>query len=453
MNRRLLCLCIAVALVFGGCATLTRTETETYTIVMRDTTMIKEANNAPGQRENGVVYPSTRMDTIEHPVTEYDSTHDRYYPNFLRAGVFEAAGLFGTGNSSNGIGGGLFGVYGLADSSFAQHGNSKTFTGEMLRFFPYETRLRWFHDSPNWTIGTAAYEIWAPEADFSKAITGIFPIYIRKRYFLREQIPYVIVEPTVGIGIIPTPMNYINLGVTLDVGSLGGMNFHAYLGYIAGTQLFGQLDSSLQSHHVSQSSSFPYFGLGVSMLDFVNTVAETQHEWKDYTQSSLEVTPFNLTVLHSLRGDSSLFGPSSSFLTGIAARLATVEYPIWHFGGNVNIGTSLINFIAPSATHGGLGILPLRLGYRILLIPDELTNESFAEINYYPSSFWNIADRISLDLKLLRVNLTLGYVDGSRGGIFTSHWLPYANAFSDLYFGVGIGLGGHIFNLGDLTPW
>ena len=143
------------------------------------------------------------------------------------------------------------------------------------------------------------------------------PIYIRKRYFLREQIPYVIVQPTVGIGIIPTPMNYINLGVTLDVGSLGGMNLHAYLGYIAGTQFFGSLDSSLQNHHLSQSSSFPYFGLGVSAFDFVNTVDETQHEWKEYRQSSLEVTWFNLTAIHSFHGDSSLFGPVRGLLPGL----------------------------------------------------------------------------------------------------------------------------------------
>ena len=119
----------------------------------------------------------------------------------------------------------------------------------------------------------------------------------------------------------------------------------------------------------------------------------------------------------------------------------------------MNVGTSLLNFMATGATHGGIGVLPLRLGYRVLLIPEELTNESTAELNYYPSSFWNIYDRLSLDIKIMRVNLTLGYTDGSRGAIFTSHWLPYANTFSDFYFGLGIGLGGRTFNLGDLTPW
>ena len=435
---------IAIAAVLSGC--VTRTEIETYTITTRDTTVTEKMHNAPGQRDNGVVYPTSREYNEVGNVTDYDSIHLRRYPAFLRYGVVEFASFIGTGNTANGFGGGQFGVFGLFDTLMGWSGHAKTFPGEMFRLMPMEYRLRWFRDSPNWTIGTAFGEAWVPEADFNKSIIGLFPLYIRKRFFLREKIPYLIFEPTFGIGALP--WQYINIGATLDLGSLGGFNIRAYLGYIAGTRIFnvGNGDSA-------RTSAFPYVGLGLSVLDFVNTVEETQQEWSQYKQSSLEVGILNMTVLHSFSGGNSILNTSLGFPTGLAFRFATVTYPLWHFGGDLNVGTSLFNLVVLSQDVGGLGILPLRVGYRMLLLPDELTNEPFFEYNYYPSSFVHIGDKLTLaPLSRFTVNAFLGYVSGSRNGLVGNGWLTSANAFSGVYFGIGIGYDA-MFNLSDLTPW
>jgi len=447
------CIVLVGAALLTGCSTfsnttITRTEVESYTIVIRDTIVSQEANNAPGQRDNGVVYPSTKRDTIVNPITEYDSTHERYYPNFLRAGVFEMAGFVGTGQSSNGIGGGLFGAYGLADPSFGWSGNTALFTGEMFRLLPYEWRLRWFRDAPNWTIGISGFEMWQPQADINKAIMSIVPLYVRKRYFLREQIPYITIQPTVGIGFFPS--EYINLGATLDVGSLGGLNFHAYLGYIASMRFF-PISPSDTSNGTSHPNAFPYIGLGISVLDFVNTVPETQEEWKYYKQSSLEVSGLNMTVIHSFSDGNSIF--SSGFPTGIAMRIATVEYPLWVFGGDFAVGTSLLNLLVLNPSEGGLGILPIRASYRMLLLPDELTNEPFFEVNYYPSAFLNIGDKLTLDASRVTINVYLGYATGNTGSLFPNGWLSQTQGFSGLYLGIGLGFWDKMFNLNDLTPF
>lgn len=438
-----LCL-IVLAAILTGC--VTRTEVETYTITTRDTTVTEKMHNAPGQRDNGVVYPTSREYNQVGNVTDYDSIHLRQYPAFLRYGVVEFASFIGTGDASNGFGGGQFGVYGLFDTLMGWSGHGKAYPGWFIRLMPMEYRLRWFRDSPNWTIGTSIGEAWAPEADFNKSIIGLFPLYIHKRFFLRDKIPYLIFEPTFGIG--AWPWQYVNIGATLDLGSLGGFNMRAYLGYIAGTRLttFGNGD-------FVRTSSFPYFGLGMSVLDFVNTVQETQEEWSQYKQSSLEVGILNMTVLHSFTGGGSILGSTLGFPTGLAFRFATVTYPIWALGGNVNVGTSLFNLVVISQDAGGLGILPLRVGYRMLLLPDELTNEPFLEYNYYPSSFMHIGDKLTLaPMSRFTINAFIGYVSGARNALVGNGWLTAANTFSGAYFGIGIGYDA-MFNLSDLTQW
>src|SRR4051812_34148364 len=103
---------LLVGMLLASCA-ITRTETDYYTITIRDTTYREAVRNVPGSHEdNGVVFPSSRVTNISRNTVSYDSTHERRYPNFLRAGGIEFAGLIGS-SSTNGMGPGLFGLYSL----------------------------------------------------------------------------------------------------------------------------------------------------------------------------------------------------------------------------------------------------------------------------------------------------------------------------------------------------
>ncbi|MFN3781148.1 MAG: hypothetical protein ACK4SO_03105, partial [Candidatus Kapaibacteriota bacterium] len=65
---------IVLNIIVSACASLhTRTETETYTIVVRDTLNQIEVKNAPGRRDNGIVYPSSKVLESTRQVVTYDS--------------------------------------------------------------------------------------------------------------------------------------------------------------------------------------------------------------------------------------------------------------------------------------------------------------------------------------------------------------------------------------------
>src|ERR1043165_6575563 len=82
---------IALAAILSSCG-ITRTETDYYTITHHDTTSEAIRPNTPGSSEdNGVVFPSTRVTDVHRDLLQHDSTYDRKYPNFLRAGGLEFA--------------------------------------------------------------------------------------------------------------------------------------------------------------------------------------------------------------------------------------------------------------------------------------------------------------------------------------------------------------------------
>src|SRR5665213_2504550 len=242
--------CILVAALAAGLAgcishvesPITRTETDYYTITDRDTTVSETARNVPGSSaDNGVVFPSSRETYINRHTLSHDSTYDRKYPNFLRFGGIETAGLIGS-SSTNGLGPGLFGIFALfdnnqflatssgqqvfgtiyrpPDSLHPQNTNgNQVFKGELIRFMPYEYRLRWFNDAPNWTIGWSAIELLAPDENRDHWLTSYAAnVYLRRRIFLRDQIPYLIFSPFFGVSVFPS--GYINLGGELQFGSL-----------------------------------------------------------------------------------------------------------------------------------------------------------------------------------------------------------------------------------------
>lgn len=213
--------------------------------------------NAPGQRDNGIVYPTSRIVEMRRDISQIDSTTVREYPNFIRLALFESVGLLFSGKQENGISGGFLGIFGYFDEDYKnkKYAEKRSVSGAFYRIGIMEKRLRWFDDAADWTLGTSIYESFSGDMDASNTFTGISPIYLRKRYFIREKIPYITITPSLGISLIPD--QYINAGVSADIGSLGGLNFRSYLGIIAG---------------LGSKNACPYFGIGTSVLDFLNRV-------------------------------------------------------------------------------------------------------------------------------------------------------------------------------------
>lgn len=458
-NKILLAFSIALALSFLSCSSIqTRLEEDVYTVSVIDTTDKYFAVNAPENRDRGVVYPSSRRFETERVIVTKDSVVERYYPDFIRLGVFESVGLLFGGDPDLGLGTGMFGIFPDVENIKPEYEGSDgfLFKGGMYKFGIGEWRLRWFRDAKNWTWGVTLFEIIAPDARIEKALMS--PTFnIRKRYYFREKIPYVSFSPGVSFGIFPSV--FVNLNGAFELGSIGGFNIRAYLGLAAGTNMkgWGPEDMNLVelSNRVdeSQTSIIPYAGIGMSFLDFHNLVPETEKEWKDYDHSSWDVGLFQFGLIGAGQ-DQSVFGDSTkSILSGAYMRLlnASVALPI--LDNNFYVGSSLFNILAIGENAWGLGVLPIRAGYFATVIPDELTAEPFIEYNYYPTSFFNIGGRINLKIpsqNYLNFSVLIGYASGSASSDIDSGSKLNKNFgasmdWSGAYVGIGIGLFDRIF--------
>jgi hypothetical protein len=447
-------LTIAAATALGGCFSISRVETDIYTITQRDTTIREDVRNVPGERDNGTIYPSTRTVEISRNYIERDSVNERLYPAFLRFGGFEAAGLIGGGASTKGSGHGLFGLYDLITAKLPS--DTKIFGAYMYRLMPYEVRLRVFEDDPNWTVGTAAYETFIVQKDSNSELAsnerlqGYFPLYVRKRFFLRDKPPYAMVVPFLGIGLVPS--QYVNFGATFDVGSYGGFNLRAYAGYVAGTSLILQKPESSGNYDVS----FPYVGIGISTLDFVNKTEELFVEWKDHKHNAIEVSVLNFDLVYSATtkagsifkadspGGRTKADSTAGFPSGAIVRLGTATYPLPIADGHIFVGTSLFNLLGMARDEVAFGFLPIRAGYRMNLLEHDLNFEPFAEFTYYPSTAFQIGARASLKVyDWAQLNVVAGYVSGSLNldVLAKADWLKSYGDFSSVYIGVGIGVG------------
>lgn len=461
--------CIAIAL--GGCSvlpTITRTEQDVYTITQRDTTVNQQVRNAPGERDNGIIYPSSRTTEISHDVTQYDSVVTREYPNFIRLGLFESVGMIGTASGENSIRPGLFGVFydakDLLDISYLFDTTGKTkntesalFSGAIYRFGIGEWRLRWFRDAPNWTIGLTAFEMLIP-TNKREDVLASPTVSIRKRYYLREKIPYVSITPTVSMGIYPSLLG--NLSASIDVGSIGGLNLRGYVGYASGWNWSGSIFvQGTPKEQSGASSSFPYAGIGISVLDFLNRAEETEREWKDHEHSSWNIGLAQITFIKS-GADTSIFydknqksdqNPGGGPLSGGILRLAnaSVALPFWN--NQFYAGTSLLNMLALGQNQFGIGILPIRVGYWQTIINDEFSTEPFIEYNYFPSTFFHLGNRLNFRLSdQFNFTIAAGYASGSAisdSDLSKDILANFGNlsAFSGGYIGLGININDRIF--------
>jgi hypothetical protein len=437
----------------AGCFAVTRTETDLYTITIRDTTIREDAVNPPGEREGGTIYPSPRSVDISRRYLQKDSAVNRYYPAFLRFGGIETMSFLSVGTSTEGAGNGLFGLYDLA--KLRKKDETTFFGGYFYRLVPYEVRLRWFGDDPDWTLGTSVAEGFMRKLDSNSEfkpgeyLLSVLNGYVRKRIFLRDEAPYVMIVPYIGISAFPS--QYVNLGASLDIGSYGGFNLRAYLGYVNGTSSWfavNPLDSA------DYGAAFPYAGISVSALDFVNKTGELFVEWKDYRHNAIEVSGLNLDLVRSLGAVDAFNGDTitgaNPAISGFGLRLASANVPLPFGNRHFFVGTSLLNILALSSSEFAFGYLPIRVGYRHNLIPEQLNVEPFAELTYYPSTAFQLGARASLKISdWVQGNVMLAYATGSisddtKAGLeemFKGMDLSQAGSFSTVYLGVGVGFG------------
>ncbi len=421
---------------------VTRYEYDTYTITVRDSLIRENVRNAPGSGgDNGTVFPSSRTTKLSRESLSYDSTYERSYPLFLRYGGIEFAGMI-TGSSNPGLGSGILGLYTLLDSNTLTNISHRIlkdnvsrpnsiFKGRLFRLIPVEYQLHWFNEAPDWTIGWSAYESLARDDDGSNTLSSYFTnIYIRKRFWFRDKAPYLFASPFFGISLYPSV--YVNIGSELTFGSFGGFNLRAYAGLATGFTIGAG----------AKTITTPYLGLGVSALDFINKVSETQHEWKDYLHSAVEVSALDIDLLDGFAGYPNLFQlPGSVAITGINLQLATAHFPLDILDGKFWAGTSLFKFFALGYNQALLSVLPLRIGYRQYLIAEDLTAEPFIEVNYYPSSFINIGGRLRLNtFHDMTVGLILGFAYGSTGAFYNRILVSQGSAIqsdvSSVYLGI-----------------
>ncbi len=440
---------VILVLSIVSCGTITRTERDVHTITDKDTLVTYHVTNHPGNRDNGVIYPSSKVVMPERLLDQQDSVVERYYPDFIRLGLFESVATIG-GNNDFSIGTGLLGIFPDFDKLADTYRGNKDyfFTGGIYRIGIIEHRLRWFRDSKNWTIGTHGVEFIIPDARGEKMLMSVLPLYLRKRYYLREEIPYIALTPSIGFGFYPS--YYTNISASLEFGSLGGLNLRAYVGFAAGYNPSYSpqvINNDYQTKGEGTSSVVPYIGLGISFLDFHNLVRETETEWKDHEHSGWNIGLMQFMMLSSNASSSAL--SKDNMFSGFQFKLANSYLAIPYNNNQFYLGTSLMNLMVLGQNSWGLGILPFRAGYWMVIAEDELSAEPFVEFSYYPSSMINLGMKVNLVLsESINIGLVAGYVSGS-----TSINLPkdfgnnfgISKDFSNLYLGVNFGLIDRIF--------
>jgi len=444
-------LCLAAWITLTSCGTITRVEKDVYTITDVDTTVVSQVHNQPGDRDNGVIYPSSRTVTMDRHMKQHDSIVTREYPGFIRLGVFEGVGLIGSSTDGTTTNNGLFGVFPTIDDLLFKdepdENASTLFKGGIYRFGIGEWKMHWFSDDPNWTWGITAFESIVP--DNNHTLRGIGVLSIRKRFYFRDKIPYMAITPQLHLAAFPS--QYVNAGASADLGSIGGLNLRVYAGYAMG--LTNPIDGDF--------INFPYAGLGVSVMDFLNREEELEVEWKEHEHSAWELGGAEGILLGAGDVSASFFGrdkagTGKSALTGFSARFlhATVALPI--LDHRLSLGTSLVNMVALGLEEFGVGVLPIRASYHWQPFDARFAIEPFVEYNYAPSSFAQFGARAALPISdQLSVVFIAAYATGNTGsaGNYTLT-LPTgtssSNTFSAFYIGFGASFFDKIFSRSEL---
>lgn len=442
----------------------TRYEEDKYTHTSKDTTFKYVYPNSLGTGYNGVVSPSTKHIEVQNHISEYDSVVKREYPDFIRLGVFESIGIFG-GDNQNAIGGGLFGTYldpnKIFSSSFRGDKASSFLTGGIYRFGIMEKRLRWFEDAENWTYGVSLFEGMFPDAHLENALAGFGVINFTKRWYFKKDVPYFALGARFGTGLYPSLFG--KLETFAELGSIGGLNLRAYLGYAGGWNY----DESflIKSNEFATGATTPNFlygGLGVSLLDFINIVPETYREWKYMDNSAWNIAVAEVGVNMS-NAERSFFGEDttakSPAISGFSLKLLSSNISIPQINEHLYVGTSLLNVQAFGSKEIGIGVLPIRVGWWQVLLKDEFIVDPFIEYNYFPSSYYNIGARFTLAIPPFNnnnISVILGYTSGKTlGGVDLDNLASFDfiedfDQFSVLYLTLQFNIQNYLFKSSDL---
>lgn len=448
------------ALIMGalvGCSSFTRTEKDVHTITQHDTVVTERVQNAPGDRDNGVIYPSSRVISYDRNVLQHDSVVTREYPNFIRLALFESVGLAFSGQGGHALNRGVFGIqFDIDEYLFGRPADSTTspiFVGAIYRFGIVEWRLRWFDDDPDWSWGITAFELLQPDASADHQLTGVGVLSIKKRFRLRDKIPYISLTPSMEFSAITS--QYVNPNVALEIGSIGGVNFRAYAGYAFEMRGLAGAGSGYSSGFVS----FPYLGLGFTTFDFLNRQEETETEWKYHEHSAWEIGLVQFNFIGASNQVASLFSPektgdNASKLTGFTARVGTAMLALPFLDQHIAIGTSLFNGVMLGATGFGIGVLPIRLSGWFNVFSNNIAVEPFVEYNYTPSQFAHVGARIAFPVgDNATIQFVAGYASGQTGSArgYDSGGQPFnPTSFSGFYLGIGAGLFDKIFHRDEL---
>ena len=457
-------LVLCIALTLASCASpITRTVDESFTRTTADSIAKVTTRNEPNNQSGGVIFPSSKTVETTRTLVQTDSIIQHDYPAFIRFGLFESVGMIGSAASGKGLGSGMFGLFYSPEdllSSVSNPKSSSVFGGAIYRFGFAEYRLRWFRDTPGWTLGLTAYEQIYPDAVPENSLVSFGTLTLRRRWFLREEIPYLSVSGALSLGLFPS--QYAHLYASFDAGSIGGFNLHAYLGLVEGVNA---ANTRINNTKTAVTVTAPYFGLGVSLMDFLNRVPELSVEWDNHEHSAWNVGVAHVTLLRTGQ-DSSFFG-SAFPLQGLQLLLlpTSIALPVLHH--RLYVGTELadlviaggqrqkIGFKSVTMVSMGLGILPIRIGYWQPVMKDELSFEPFIEYSYLPSSMFQMGARLNLyATRNLNLSFNLGYI--TSGGFDTSSDFFKENlgnglgAFSTFYAGISVGFLDRIFGEEEL---
>jgi hypothetical protein len=228
----------------------------------------------------------------------------------------------------------------------------------------------------------------------------------------------------------------------LTLGSYGGANIHLQAGLAVG----GPNGSDTDPHPVR---GIPYAGLGLSMLDFINTEEEMDTEWKKHEVPARRMGLFHLTLLQSSLGSSDgvvLNGKGSADRTiftdfdGFILQVGTVAFPLRWLPEEMTVGTSVLNMLYLGHLEVGVGILPLRATWQYRPWKKFLI-EPFVEFNYYPSSVLHAGARCSVgDFAGVSIGLQAGAMFGNSGQLTRNLFESFTADVKGIYAGFTLGL-------------
>jgi hypothetical protein len=433
---------LVIGLLIQSCALLNRSESDIYKVTVNDSLYIYNSTQKEEVEKKGVLAPIETKEIHKRKEVSYDSVESRQYPAYMRAALFESIGII-TGTKS-GIGTGLFGIFpNLKKLSLEYRGErGKIFGGGIYRLGILEYRLRWFEDSPNWIIGTDCAEFILPNSKAENILFSYFPIYIKKRFYLKETLPYLCISASGGVGYYPS--KYINLSGSLDWGSYAGLNFRACLGLVVGYN--STKTPQIQNNdfvNTAQTVIAPYFGLGVGVFDFQNTLKDYQTEWKNQKHSAWNVGLIELGL--NLFGGKAANAVFSGYNLEIAKAKIILPFSDYRF----TAGTSLINVIYLNGSKQVFaGLLPIEFSYWKPLGSNSILAEPFVKINYYPSAVAELGIALHARVnEMFTLNTKLEYAIGTLGELGTD-FAPLGfnsnKTISNLIFNISLGFGDRI---------